>query len=389
MQHIHRKLSNGETEGDIKILSALQVLGHPRDSKRISMLLDAGFNVSVAAFERDYHSGRLPGVEITKLGKIENRNYLKRIWKILKAIPKLRREIRKNDIVYASGQDMAAMSWIAGIGCHRPIVLEVGDIVNIQLSNNYIGKVVRQIEKFFVSKYKLLVVISPGFLDGYYYGWLNLKVPGLILENKLEPDTTPLPLPKNDYVPFQDGPMRIGYFGLLRDEWSFNVLKALSERFPGEYEIVFAGMIVDPVNLPDQVSESTNMKYLGEYRSPADLPVLYNQVDMIWACYPSIGNDDWNFKWGRPNRFFESCFYGRPCFARFGAHFAGDVTNFNIGKVLHNFKLHEVIDEIRTIDQETYQQWRLNLEDLPSEVYLYGHENQQLASAIANIYHAI
>ena len=38
-----------------KILFFLQVVGHPRDSKRIQMLQDEGFEVEAIAFERKYH----------------------------------------------------------------------------------------------------------------------------------------------------------------------------------------------------------------------------------------------------------------------------------------------------------------------------------------------
>ena len=41
----------------MKVVSLLRVLGQPRDSKRISMLQEAGFTVEVGAFQRDYHSG--------------------------------------------------------------------------------------------------------------------------------------------------------------------------------------------------------------------------------------------------------------------------------------------------------------------------------------------
>lgn len=371
-------------EKTLKVLSALQVLGHPRDSKRISMLKEAGFDVSVAAFERSYHSGRLPDTSVVKLGRIENRNYIKRIWKILKAIPILRREIRKNDVVYASGQDMAAMAFIAGMGFSKPIVLEVGDIVDMQLVKNWLGSIVRSVEKFFVNQYKLIVVISPGFLEGYYYGWLKVRTPGLVIENKLESSIVSIQETKS-YTPFRDGPLRIGYFGLLRDQWSFDVLSKLAQEMPEKYSIVFAGMLVNPPDLDQKIKGSANMRYFGEYKSPSDLPTLYNQVDMVWACYPVIGENDWNLKWGRPNRFFESCFYKKPTFCRLGAHFANDVDKLNIGKVITTYKLDEVIDEIESVNLELYQEWQRNIGDLPKSVFMYDSETQQLASAIKRI----
>lgn len=368
----------------IKVLSALQVIGHPRDSKRISMLQESGFQVQIVAFERDYHKGRVPSEEIIKLGRIENKNYVKRIWKIIKAIPILRREIKKNDIVYASGQDMAFMALIAGVGYHKPIILEVGDIVDLQLSKNLIGKVIRRLEKGVVNQYRLIVGISSGFFDGYYYGRLNVKTPSLVIENKLEQGSIPVYTP-SIYTPLKEGPLRIGYFGLLRDEWSFNVLKKLAHDYPNEYVIYYAGMLVNPPDLDKQVEDALNMHYIGQYKSPSDLPHIYDKVDMVWACYTKILENDWNLKWGRPNRFFESCFFKKPVFAREGAHFATDVARFEIGKVIKGYDLSEVVNEIREITEADLKIWKQNLNDLPQDFYTYSSESQELGSRIRKI----
>lgn len=372
----------GET---INVLSVLQVLGHPRDSKRISMLRGVGMNVTAAAFERSYHSGRLPDCKIKKLGQIENGKYFKRLFILLKAIPKLRREIRKNDVIYASGQDMAAISFLAGLGMMKPIILEVGDIVEIQLSKSLLGKIVRAIERFFVVRYKLLVVISPGFLDVYYRSWLKIEIPALLLENKLEPSVVkeyPPATIHKQYTPFKDGPLRIGYFGLLRDEWSFNVLSQLAIQNQNKVSVVFAGMLVNPIDLEDKIKGYSNMQYLGEYKSPSDLPSLYSQVDMVWACYSHIKINDWNLRWGRPNRFFESCYYNKPNFARQGAHFTNDVMNYNIGKVITKIEIGETINEILDITESDYATWVDNIQAMPSNRYLYENEAYELKVAI-------
>lgn len=43
------------------------------------MLQESGFAVEAVAFERDYHSGRLPTCRVESLGRIENGKYLKNI----------------------------------------------------------------------------------------------------------------------------------------------------------------------------------------------------------------------------------------------------------------------------------------------------------------------
>lgn len=373
----------------LNILSLLQVVGHPRDSKRIDMLKSAGFNISALAFHRDYHEGRMPNCSVKSLGRIENGKYLKRAFKILFALPKIRRIAKKYDVIYASGQDMAAMAKIATAGLKIPIVLEVGDIVDMQLSQNFLGYIVRKVEAILVNSYQLLIVISPGFLEDYYRKRLSVKIPALVLENKLESSTVNYNFPEVQQklfgLPFIDRPLKIGYFGLLRDEWSWNVLRMLVETYPNRYQVLFAGKQIVPANLLDEVKFRSGMEYFGEYESPKDLKELYESVDMIWACYAPIGENDWNLKWGRPNRFFESCFFKRPVFARYGAHFNNDVEKYKIGKTINKAELEDVIDEVNSITLDQLTGWKNNIEQLSEQVYLYGRESLSLATEISNL----
>jgi len=157
-----------ENQQIIRILSALPILGHPRDSKRIAMLQTAGFEVEVAAFERDYHSGRMPTCPIQSLGYIKHGHYVSRAIKMIHALPKMRSLIRQNHVVYASGPDMALFAIIAGLGLHRSLILEVGDIRHAQVAHGWKGFLARCIDRFIVNCSKLLVVTTMEFADGYY-----------------------------------------------------------------------------------------------------------------------------------------------------------------------------------------------------------------------------
>lgn len=374
-----------------KVLSLLQVIGHPRDSKRIDMLLEAGFEVEAGAFERDYHSGRLPACQVTKLGFLENRKYLKRFFKLLKALWIIRPLIKRNDLVYASGQDMGFIAFIAGLGLGKPIVMEVGDIVHLQLKPGWMGNVIRRLDRMFVNRCAMLVVISPGFKDVYYRNWLKYKKTILVIENKLDDailQYSSKPAVSNNELQgdvFTQRPFRIGYFGLLRDAWSLEVLTSLCAMYPGKYEVIMAGKRFISDAAFNEITAQPGITYLGEYKSPNDLSGLYNRIDMVWACYAFIGENDWNLKWGRPNRYFESCFFGKPCFARKGAHFADEVQEYQIGKVISETDIRKTIDEILAITAADLQKWQQNLRNLPEEKYIYKHEISWLKSELAKL----
>ena len=97
-----------------KILCLLPIVGDTKDSKRIQILQEGGFDVIVVAFERNLYKARMPNAELNILAKIENGNYLKRIFVMINCIFRLRKFIIKSDAIYALNQDLAIFAFIAG-----------------------------------------------------------------------------------------------------------------------------------------------------------------------------------------------------------------------------------------------------------------------------------
>lgn len=375
----------------MNILSALPLVGHPRDSKRITMLKQAGYNIEAVAFSRPYHSGRLPDCRVESLGDIESGRYASRLLSMVAVLPRVRRAIRRNDLVYASGADMALLAIVAGIGLRQPIVLEVGDIREVQLAPGFAGRLVRWLDKRLVGNCALLVVTAPKFLDTYYRRWLGSEVPAVVIENKLEPEFVDQIARRaqitTDYgsEDSKKAPLIIGYFGGLRCEWSWSVLRDLAIAKPDDVHIILAGYPMNPRDLPNKVLEYNNIEYLGEYRSPQDLPSLYGQVDLVWACYQPIGPNDWNLRWARPNRFYESCLFGKPLVSRAGSCDAAEVERLNIGLVVNEERVDKVVEQVSGITSEELDIWTKNVGALPPSIYVYTTEGEELARKISEI----
>lgn len=381
------KSESGTNMDSLKILSVLPLLGHPRDSKRITMLKHAGFSVEAAAFERDYHTGRMPDCPVESLGTIAHGHYLQRTLKMVSALPAMRRAMKRNDIVYASGADMAFMAFVAGLGLGKPVVVEIGDIREVQVASGLKGRLVRMVDKHFVNSCSLLVATTPAFVDVYYRQWLKASVPAMVIENKLESDfveeTASKGIPQSARgKPLIDRPLRIGYFGGLRCEWSWRVLEALAVERPRDVEIVLAGYVMNPADLPEQVEQYDNVEYLGQYRSPQDLPALYGGVDLVWGCYQPIGPNDWNLRWARPNRFYESCLFETPIVSRAGSCDSVDVSRYNIGLIIKDEEIDKVVAAFCRIESEDLQTWKQNISTLPRSIYTYTTETDALRSAL-------
>ncbi len=378
------------TTSSLRILTVLPVLGQPRDSKRIDMLVSLGFDVSVAAFNRAYHSGRVPSRPTQIIGTISHGKYLQRIGRLITALPKLRRAMRDRDIVYASSPDMALLAMIAGVFMGKKFILEVGDVREIQTAEGLKGRLVRIVDRVLTNRCSLLVVTAVGFLDNYYRNWLRSDVPAIVVENKIEasltsarPEAVRGNLPQGR--PFIDRPLRIGYFGLLRCQWTWDVLKAFALKHPKDVEIVMAGYPMEPADIAEQAKSIPNVIYSGEYKSPNDLPRLYGAVDLVWACYKFIGPRDWNLKWARPNRFYESCYFGRPLISRLGSSDSKEVDRLKIGFNIQTHEISDVVAELDSISAEMVEQWRSNSLTLPNSLFIYTDEGEKLKSHIAHL----
>ncbi|MBC3758488.1 hypothetical protein H7U19_08740 [Hyunsoonleella sp. SJ7] len=366
-------------EGKIKVLNILPVLGQPRIAKRITMLKAVGFDVSAVAFERDYHKGRLPDCEISLLGKMAHGKFLRRVLKILFVLPKLRSKIKHHTIIYAFGSDMAYMAVIASLGLRKKVVLEIGDIREIQVKKGFVGKTVRAIDTFFLKRCSLLVSTSHAFVQEYYRNFLGSNIKSLVLENKQEENYSVRPLK------LEDNKITIGYFGLLRCEWSWGVLKRLALESPNKYRIVVAGYPIKPESIAFEAKDIENITYLGEYKSPDDLPSLYGRVNIVWACYPFPKPTEMNWKWARTNRYYESLCYKKPMISLENSGDSSYVEDYKIGLTIPLDSLENAILCLKNLSLENINQWTENVINLPEEYYIYTNERHNLKNSIIEI----
>jgi succinoglycan biosynthesis protein ExoL len=307
------------------------------------------------------------------LGKIQHGRYLKRIFVIINALTKTRQFVRRFDVVYAFGLDMAALAIIASIGLRKRLVLETGDIRELQTAGGPIGYIVRLADRFIVDHAKLLVCTTTGFVDGYYRSWLKTDTRALVIENKLEPET--------DHADNQEGgPLTIGYFGLLRCQRSWKTLEAINRENPA-IRILVAGIAKNPNDIPRKITEMENVHWLGEYKSPTDLPKLYGQVDLIWASpFPGVGEHNW--RWARSNRYYEACHFGVPLIVYKDSGDGRAVRKHDIGMEVGEFDMSADVKKVLSITREEISLWKRNLKNLPVSEYTFTTESIELANEI-------
>lgn len=280
----------------------LPTCGQPRYNKRISQLMSLGYEIEVFYFERKFNKrNKFPdGVQSFRLGRINDREYFRRIPKLFFALLKILAEKKKRKplFCYSMSIDSSFMATLCGI---KKIITELGDLP--YTSNKY--SVVNFGEKLVLKKSKALVLTSPAFYESYYKDKYDIrKEKVFIIENKISMSLKgERPLNKS----FSSEIIKIGLIGLLRYKKPINYLLNFIRENPKGITLECFGD--GPYKNIVRNAECGNVKYHGSFRSPEDLATIYQNVDLNFVVYDgSLLNE----QLALPNKLYESIFWGVP-----------------------------------------------------------------------------
>lgn len=379
-------LNNLLLEPKTKILCFLPVIGDTKDAKRVEVIKKGGLETELIAFERESFKSRIPqNQSIIKLSKIEDGRYLHRAGKMISSFFKLRRHIKNADIIYCMSPDLGIFAFAAALGLKKSIVIDVADIRKIQIADTFVSKILRSIEKFVVSRTKLLVVTSYAFITDYYEGRLNARINDyLVLENKVDY----LPLLHKNNIP-ENNKIRIGYFGYIRDDWTIELLKSLALRDDDRFSILIAGVDNLSENKLEDLKDLKNFDYYGPFKSPDDLLDLYSQIDCMAIFYPEPTSDSSWFaakKICRSNRFYESCFFKKPILTFSFNEDGKEVDKYQIGYTLDSYNLQKNVEILnQKLTKKKLSEWVANLKELDPKVYTLQNEHEILKNKLNNL----
>ncbi|MFW6389941.1 MAG: hypothetical protein ACOCZT_02380 [Halanaerobiales bacterium] len=345
----------------------------------MQLLSKEGAEVKILSFDREYYSGKLFFEDYISLGSIEHGNYLKRLLPFLKSLRTIRTNIKNSDVIYCFGLDTFLLGWLASkfISSSPKLVYEVGDIRKILTKDKLMSKILRVIQKFLTRKADLLAVTSEDYVTGYFENMLGLSdLNYKVMENKIAKNE--MPVYQNDKKITDENILKIGYFGVLRCPKSWEILKKIAIQSKGKIEIVLRGIPRGIKDFYETLEKVPNIIYNGEYKSPDDLPEMYTNVDLVWACYPYQREEVGNWRWARTTRFYEACYFKRPLITQDNTADSRVVEEYNIGATVSLERTEETANRVLNISTEEIQKWYNNLYELPEEICVYTDEHRQL-----------
>lgn len=310
--------------------------------RRARALLEDGFGVTGFMMRR----GALKPTEwqMIDLGETRDGAFLQRIRQVLRAARIAASEgsgLASADVIYARNLDMLACAFLARrhAGLKTPVVYECLDVHRLLCRKDPVGSLLRGLEGWLLNRSAALTVSSPGFVKRHFERHYRRLPPVFLIENRLAGGQA-YGARKADGKGAVPRRLRIGWVGNLRCRRSLDLLCALADELGDAVEIRLHGVPARteiPVFEP-LIDARPNMTYHGRYRSPEDLQMIYDGLDVVWAG--DFMEAGLNSVWLLPNRVYEGGYFCTPAIAPEGTE-----TGAWIARHASGFTLAEPLEE--------------------------------------------
>jgi succinoglycan biosynthesis protein ExoL len=329
--------------------------------RRVAQWIHAGFRVLPFAFVRSGAGSELR--EFIDLGTLMPQSLILRMVPIARAALRLlrhRRRLATVQVFVGRNLDNALLALFARYisGSSGPLVYEILDVNRACTEPGLRGAIVRRVEWWLLGRATLLIVSSPHFATAYFQRMLGYRGDWALFENKVprfayerQADLRPMP----DAAAARERPWRIGWFGYLDDERSWEILRRVAESLPQEVIIHVRGIAYldfDMDRFLADVEGLENVVYGGPYRNPEDLAEIYNAVDLVWStdCNALTGNS----KWLLTNGLYEAGYFGKPVLGMVGTAVGEFVAEHGTGWCIEAPTAPSLINVIRDLSPEIY-----------------------------------
>ncbi len=363
-----------------KLLFVISHQPNPRFIKQINYFSQNGFDVSVIYFHRDYLANLNENIDksvnLYLLDKIENGQYIKRMFIYLKSvfkINKLLKTIKPNKIIITN-IDILFLLILNNIKKYtNNIIMEISDLRSYTFNDKFSDKIQQHIDKVILDKYiSKMILTSPKFYEFYYQ--YRFKGDVFILENK--PLSNMLP-PLVDKI--KNDKLVIGIVGLLLDGKPH---KALFEyaKDNQDIEVHIYGKGVYEQQTIEYAKKYENIKYFGEFDFFKDISNIYASLDIIYMSYDTTNNDI-NINLALPNKLYEAMYFKVPIITTENTYLAQRVNENKLGYTVKCCDIENIGKVINKII-ENKKNILLHLESIDTSEYIANQDYKKLINFI-------
>lgn len=304
------------------IVFILNNLADTHSHVRIQEFIANGYQVKVYGCQREgIHINKQYPYPLNAFGTFQQRNYIKRLGVLLKAVRTILKETDKDDIYYCFGLDNAMALYLQS---NRKFIYEEADLSHTYIAKKMIVNALEWVDKRVIKKSLLTVFTSDGYLQ-YHYGG-KCPANGVMIYNKLSPAIL-----KEQVLPHKQldvAHLKFGFVGDVRGVSVYQFAKVIGDRFP-QHEVHFYGYINKlQEQLFHELEHYPNIVFHGRFCSPVDLPRIYSEIDIAFATYDAAYD---NIRYAEPNKLYEAIYFEAPFIVSSHTFLAEKVRSLGIG----------------------------------------------------------
>jgi glycosyltransferase involved in cell wall biosynthesis len=394
-------LDHGSVSGALNVVAYFgPAIDDPAVGRRALQWAHAGFDVLLVAFRRNVLA-RDAHEHFIDLGRLLPRSRAGRIVPLLRAASRIfrhRKALARASLFIGRSPDNALLALFARRICRSkaPFVYEILDVNSSCTQPGFRGAALRRLEKWILCRAHLLVVSSPLFLQHYYQKVLGYTGDWFLFENKV-PRFVYANQPRQRLVSERADReraaaalghrrWRIGWFGYLDDQASWEILQRLAQSLPEKVAIYVRGAPnagFDMDRFRADVGRLGNVTYGGPYRNPEDLAEIYHSIDLVWSvdCVAPDSNSRWLFT----NALYEAGYFGKPLLGIAGNAVGQFAQSRDIGWCIDTPVAEKLVNFIDRLSVEAYEAKCRVIETECDEMFTETDETYRLWSTVQAI----
>lgn len=343
--------------------------------KRANMFIVGGVTLDVAGFIR---LGKVcnEANNWLSLGETEDGKFMKRILLSFKAIIHHKKlfKTKEMDAIICRNLETLIIGAFLKTFVKKDInlVYEILDIHRILIGSGAKSSIVRKLERFCINCTDGIITSSPRFFTEYIKKIQRIEKPVLLIENKVFPQQA---IKHLEDIPNKtdNTTLNIGWFGILRCVKSFDILYDIAKNNRGKVNIILRGKPSREVlDLIDKMPIIPNFHFMGAYKAPEDLELIYSEIDIIWSI--DFYEEGANSKWLLPNRLYEGCALNCIPLADEETMTGQYLNKIDVGITISPVNISTIEALISSLSATEIETLKAKIRNLPHEVFIASNE---------------
>lgn len=339
-----------------KIVFLLESISQPRCIKRINSFISQKYDVEIYGIDREKYNenASIIGKKINVIDKqTDGKNHLNKLINNNKSIKTILKKYESGNAIFYSFGFALTLSLKLN-GCKR-YIYEISDILYGYKKFNLLRPFFKILDKSLIRNSLLTVLTSEGFAIFLFQKKWPKKI--IVQPNRLNVFFQDKQRPEVDSC-LNCNKLKFAYVGAFRyPNTVFRFAKIIGELYP-HHEFHFYGdssLTNQVVNISENYD---NVKYFGSFKNPDDLISIYNNFDIVIACYDI---QSLNERIAEPNKLYEALFFNKPIIVSKNTYLSEKVNKLQCGYAIDASSDQSIISFIDSIQAEEINAIRRNI----------------------------